>query len=118
MTYSHWIVGFIMVILVCGILTSVFPYIKAFNTTDNGEHTGIVTAVERNGLIWKTWTIYFKSDVQSSQEDDYCVIDNSLIDKLKDFSENKTKITITYDDYLFIGYGLCGGENGIITGIK
>jgi len=81
-------------------------------TTDDGEHTGTVTAVEKNGII------YFKSDAQSSQEDIYCVIDEELVKNLKDKAINKTKITIQYIDYFIIGYKYCAGEPAIIVGIK
>ena len=42
-------------------------------TTTDGEHTGFVTAVEKNGAFWKTGRVYIKSDLSSSQEDIYCV---------------------------------------------
>jgi len=87
-------------------------------TTDDGEHTGTVTAVEKNGIIFKTYSVYFKSDAQSSQEDIYCVIDEELVKNLKDKAINKTKITIQYIDYFIIGYKYCAGEPAIIVGIK
>ncbi len=41
--------------------------ISHIGATNQGEHTGYVTAVEQEGLIWKTWRAYIKTDPQSSQ---------------------------------------------------
>lgn len=42
-------------------------------TTANGSHTGYVTASECGGVIWTTCRLWLKTNVQSSQEDEYCV---------------------------------------------
>ena len=90
-----------------------------YQTLYNGEHTGSITAIETTGIFFKTTTVYFKSDVQSSQEDMYCLIDESLIPELKLLSENKSKVTIKYIDYLVKGDKYCNSEpGGIIVGIK
>ncbi len=88
-----------------------------FNTGD-GEQTGFVTAVEKNGIFWKTYTAYVKSDVSSSQEDLYCVIDTKVIEQLKEKSKNKEKITIGYVSWLISGMKYCGEESAIITEVK
>ena len=90
---------------------------KFVKTTSNGEHTGTVTAVETDGMIWHRNIVYFKTDVSSSQEDVYCVETKELRDKLAQYARDKTEITITYDDYFLIGYGLCDGQSGLITGV-
>jgi hypothetical protein len=91
------------------------PYI----TITNASHTGIVTAIETTGIIFKTTTVYIKTDSMSSQEDSYCLIDQSLIDKLRTYEESKEKITITYNNYLLQGLKNCNGESGgIIIGIE
>lgn len=87
-------------------------------TTVNGEHTGQVTAVEDSGLFFKTTTVYFKSDAQSSQEDSYCLIDKSLSDSLVRYSKNKTQVTIHYMDYFAKSVMECGGESDIIIGVE
>lgn len=86
--------------------------------TGKGEHTGYVTAVERNGLIWKTGRAYIKSDTSSSQEDIYCVTDNNIYARLEELSKDKTKVTIQYNDYFVKGLKECGDEQAIIYGVK
>ncbi|MDO8642073.1 MAG: hypothetical protein Q7R76_00580 [Candidatus Woesearchaeota archaeon] len=70
----------------------------SYITTDNGSHVGYVTAVEDNGLFFKTTTVYFKSDVQSTQEDKYCVINAGLKSILKGAAQNHNRIEIQYYD--------------------
>ncbi len=38
-------------------------------TMNNGKHSGQITAIEKEGVIWKTYTVYVKSDISSSQEE-------------------------------------------------
>lgn len=84
-----------------------------------GQHTGYVTAVEYNGVIFKTYRAYFKTDLMSSQEDVYCVIDKDLIRQLEDAAINKTRITIQFNDVLFRGINNCKeSEVAIIRSIK
>lgn len=109
------------VVIVVGIIVVfvlLFLPVKLFQTTDNGSHTGFVTAIERNGLFFKTYTVYFKSDVSSSQEDTYCVVDKVLISRLESYQKSKTKVTVRYEDYLFIGYPYCGNEEGLVVGVE
>lgn len=102
--------------LIC-ILPLIFINTIAIQTTYNGHHTGTVTAVETNGMIWKTDRVYFKSDTQSSQEDAYCVIDDNIKAQLEEFAKRKATVTISYDDYLIVGWAYCDSEEGIITGV-
>jgi len=112
-------IGLLILFIIGGFMISfIFSHSTFIKTTEAGEHTGIITAVEKSGLIWKTWKIYFKTDTQSSQEDEYCVINEGLIPVFKELGESKAKVTILFDDYLFVGYGLCDGESAIITGAK
>lgn len=88
-------------------------------TTRGGTHTGYVTAVEENGMIWHTYRVYFKTDAQSSQEDSYCLTDTNLIETLKNVEEDKQKVTITYNSYFMNGISHCGFDTvAIITGVK
>lgn len=91
--------------------------IKLIKTTENGAHTGVVTALETNGIIWKTDTVYFKTDAESTQEDVYCVIDKNLRQELINKQKSKEVITIRYEDYYIIGYSLCA-VHPIITGVN
>jgi len=111
-------------IIIISVLVAIFILLFFFKgvhleTTRDGSHTGYVTAVETNGLIFKTITVYVKTDAESSQEDIYCLIDKSLINTLKELENNKTKVTIQFIDYLFPAITECGSYNaGIITGVK
>jgi len=88
-------------------------------TTSNGRHSGQVTAVEKNGVIWKTWDVYVKSDISASQEDKYCVEDVSLIPLLEQASKDRVKVTLLYRDELIVAPWRCENtEEGIITGIE
>lgn len=86
--------------------------------TGNGEHTGYVTDVEKNGVIYKTGRAYIKTDVSSSQEDQYCVIDPNVYQQLQEKSMNKEKVTVQYFSWMFTGIKNCDGEPAIISGIK
>ena len=47
--------------------------------------TRYITALEKTGLFFKTGTAYVKTENESSQEDDYCVIDENIYQQLKEF---------------------------------
>ena len=83
-----------------------------------GEHTGYITAVETNGIFFKTGTAYVKSDTQSSQEDVYCVADKSLLPQLTALSEQKAHVSVSYVDWLVKGFAYCNGEDAVITGVQ
>ena len=79
-----------------------------------GQHTGYVTAVETNGVIFKTHRAYVKSDISSSQEDSYCVIDNAVKQQLEQVSINKEKVTVYFYDWMFRGWNNCKMEETAI----
>ena len=60
-----------------------------------GTHTGVVTAVEYNSnIIWEANIVYFKTVRESSQEDRYCVNDESVKNQLIEAQKNKKEVTI------------------------
>lgn len=88
-------------------------------TLSKGKHSGQITAVQKEGLIWQTWDVYVKTDISSSQEDKYCVEDESLIPQLYTLSENRTKITLLYRGEFYTAPWRCSDTRaGIITGIE
>lgn len=117
--FEKTIVGIIVIILMV-ILFSVGIFLVGLHIeTNDGEHTGYITAVEKSGLFFKTYTVYVKTDTQSSQEDMYCVIDDSIIPELKEKSGKKEQVTVVFMDYVSAGISNCGSYNaGIITGLK
>ena len=106
--YKILVVAMILVsILLSGCIT----------TTTNGRHSGQITAIEKNGLIWKTWDVYVKTDISSSQEDRYCVEDETLIPKLDKLSKDRQKVTVLYKAELIVAPWRCEGSE-IITGVE
>lgn len=87
-------------------------------TTNDAEHTGFITAVEKNGLIWKTGRAYVKTDLSSSQEDYYCVENQELYNSLREKAKNKEQVTLVYKAEIVVAPWRCGNELGIITGVK
>jgi len=86
--------------------------------TSKGEHTGFVTSVERTGLIWKTGKAYIKTDVSSSQEDTYCVMDQEVYAQLEQAAKDRKKVTIKFLDYLTKGFRNCDGEPAVIYSVN
>lgn len=92
--------------------------ISHIGATNNGQHTGYVTAVEQEGLIWKTWRAYVKTDPQSSQEDSYCVTDPSVVNQLQSIEQTRELVTVSYSSPFLVWKWQCGGEQSIISGIQ
>ncbi len=86
----------------------------------NGRHSGQITAIEKNGFIWKTGTVYVKSDISSSQEDRYCVEDETLIPLLDNLSQTRQRVTLLYRDEIYKAPWRCSVSDnaGIIIGIE
>ena len=88
-------------------------------TTINGKHSGQITAIDKTGILWKTYDVYVKSDISSSQEDLYCVEDSSLIPKLEKLSKERKQVTLLYRNEFIIAPWRCGlSVAGIITGVE
>lgn len=83
-----------------------------------GQHTGYITAVVRSGIFWKTDTVYVKTDTQSSQEDDYCVIDPAVYAQLATLSQQKAHVTVSFTHYIMTGLSECGVSNEVITSVQ
>lgn len=105
-----------IILLILSFSISLFP-VKLIKQVRDGQHTGIVTAVETNGIIFMRDSVYFKTDGESTQEDIYCVIDENIKNKLIEYQKNKTVVTLFYDDYFIIGIPLCK-YSPIIIGVE
>lgn len=114
---AEWVVGigFVGIVLVF-IIGTIF--ISNIGATNGGEHTGYITAVEQEGVIWKTWKAYVKTDPQSSQEDSYCVKDDSVISQLKDEAKKRSLVTVSYSAPFVVFNWECGGEGSIIRSMS
>ncbi len=101
------LIGTLLVLLFLGVMC-IAPFFVVINTT-KGQHTGVVTAVDQSGFLFKNYTVYFKTDSGSSQEDSYCVNrDNTdLANKLKEAAKTKKVVTIEYSGNIGVGLALC-----------
>lgn len=82
--------------------------------TGRGEHTGYITAVERGGVFFKTGRAYLKTDTQSSQEDDYCVIDPAVYKQLQEYSTTRQHLNVYFYSLFSAGVAQCNAEGDII----
>lgn len=108
--------GFLLVTVF--FLLFVFPFTGLHYVTGDGEHVGIVTAVERHGLVFKTWTAYVKTDAQSSQEDRYCVVDEQVVERLKNAATDGRKVKLGYMSWFSAGVTDCSGEGDVISSVN
>lgn len=87
--------------------------------TRGGEQIGYITATEQNGLIFKPKFVYLKSELESSQEEVWCIEDNDVLSKIKEAKDNKQRVKIFYHDELFYWFSRCDGMgNGMIDGVE
>lgn len=117
------VIEFLVSISVLGFIGLIIAFVVIQFTglhidTGRGEHTGYITAVERNGLIFKTGKAFVKTDPSSTQEDEYCVIDDAVYDRLAEAARNKEKLTVTHQSYFATGIHECGSEPAVISGVK
>jgi len=112
-----------LIITLIGILLTLIIGFTIFGLeikdTENGHHTGYVTAIETNGIIFKTDSVYFKTETESSQEDRYCIIDKEIKKQLEEYQRDKKLVTIEFYDNIFRGIKNCKGfDIAIISGVE
>lgn len=106
---------FIIAFILFGLWLCIWlPFGGLHYETVRGEHTGFVTAVQRSGVIFKTGSAYLKTDTQSSQEDDYCVIDDEVYSQLQQYGEKKTHVNVYFFSWLSAGVKNCNFEGAVI----
>lgn len=105
-------------IILCALLLVIMKFTGLHINTGEGNHIGIITASEKTGLIFKTKKAYFKTSVESTQEDEYCVKNNKIYEKLKKLSTNQSWVKISYKSYFITGFFECDNENAIITDVQ
>lgn len=109
--------GFIgTVIIICGVIY--FSIFGLHKETSLGEHTGYITAVEINGIFFKTFRAYLKTDPESSQEDSYCVVDLDVFEGLQKAAEQKQLVTVSYKSWFVSGAKHCAGEDAVIESVR
>lgn len=111
---------FVVLVVVVGIIGLIIAacFIDHIGGTSSGQHTGYVTAIENNGIIWHTTTAFIKTDPQSSQEDKYCVMDSSVVAQLKKAADTRELITINYYEPVLVWSSECDHEGAIISSIQ
>lgn len=86
--------------------------------TSEGEHTGFITAAQKQGIIFKTGRAYVKTDLASSQEDVYCVKDNEVLKALQEKAKTRERVTVKYRGDLVNGLTQCGEEGEFIYQVQ
>lgn len=87
-------------------------------TTRDGSHVGVITAIEKNGLMWQAYDVYVKTDKSSSQEDTYCVEDEDVIDALKEANKDGKRVEVIYHSELVVAPWRCHSSDTIIDQVK
>jgi len=92
-------------ILIIFIVLIVGPFV-VINPTITGTHTGYITAVDQSGLIVKNYKVYFKTDVTSSQEDEYCInhSNTDIANKAIEMQKSRSQVTIKYKGNIGVGF--------------
>lgn len=91
---------------------------RPFWERGSGQHTGYITATDNSGTLFKKKSVYFKTNTQSTQEDVYCVTDDSIYSELIKAQESGVKVTIEYTSYVAGGFATCGEHSEIIKSVK
>lgn len=115
---DKFMLGLALVTLVVTLGAVIIVFTGFHYETGNGKHSGYITAVQKHGVIFKTWRAYVKTDLSSSQEDIYCVETEEVAKKLEVMAENNWKGTSQYKSYIAAGVALCGGERDIIYDVN
>jgi hypothetical protein len=111
------IAGVLVFLLIIVLALLGWGTISHLGAMNNGQHTGYVTAVEQEGLVWKTWRAYVKTDPMSSQEDSYCVTDPSVVSQLQDIETSRALVAVNYSSPYLVWNWQCGGEGSIINSV-
>ncbi len=102
------------------IIGLVLLFSGCIETVSNGTHSAQITAVQLDGLLFKTYTVYVKSDVSSSQEESYCIDESHLdiVPSLIQASKDRRKVVITYRDEFIVAPWRCQTSSGRIIGLS
>jgi len=86
--------------------------------TGTGSQVGFVSAVEKNGLFWKTGRVFIKPTLESTQEDVYCVSNQEVYSKLEVFSREKTNVKVSHVTYFANGLKNCNGGESVVFNVE
>lgn len=86
--------------------------------TGSGVQAGYVSAIEKQGVFFKTGRVYIKPDLSSTQEDIYCVTDEGVYRQLETASLLQERVEVRHNSVLVAGVTSCEGESAIITSVN
>ena len=86
--------------------------------TGNGSQTGFVSATEQEGLIFKTNRVYIKPTLESTQEDSYCVTDDSVYQALRLAEIEKRPVSVKHHSFFIAGMVNCKQQAAIINAVQ
>lgn len=112
--WGWFALGFVVLALLAFIVLNL---VGIHINTGTGQHTGYVTTIEQEGVFFKTWTAYVKTDTTSSQEDAYCVIDPNVVAQLTADVDAQAHVTVHYFSWLSAGIANCSYEGAIISSV-
>lgn len=103
---------------VLAMITTLFTGFPISN--NQGQYKGYVTAVEQNGSLFKGWTAYLKTELESSDVDVACINrdDQALVSRLQKASEDKESLVLRYRGEIQFPIGVCPGADWMIVGVK
>lgn len=113
--FTPFIIGAVFFIIACIILIyGCFHGFINYPKTE-GSHVGIITAIDLEGIYFRRYEIYLKSDgfeitnEKISNETKYLVYENEkeLVEELKQYIGKKVKITYGHDGG-YISWNSCG----------
>jgi hypothetical protein len=109
---------FVFLFLVIIILPTTIIFLNGVGGSE-GQHTGYITAVERNhNVLWDANIVYFKTSFESTQEDKYCVNDEVLKKELMNIAKNRQQVTISFKNPLLFWRSICNGGISVIVEVE
>ncbi len=109
----------IWLVLGMPLLFILFAMIPAHFGASEGVHRGVITAVEYNSnVIWPATIVYIKTSAESTQEDKYCVNDETVKNQLLDLSKTRKESVIYYKNNFVMWKSECNGGESIIYKVE
>jgi len=101
-------------IIVATVILFFLTFVVPLNVVvGKGEHKGYITAVDTSENFYShRTTVYFKTNLQTSQEDMYCINNGStdLIDKAKQALSASKNVVLKYEHVWLGGWLNCDGD--------
>lgn len=116
--YRGLVVISIITILLVGGATCAGCLISDLGGAD-GQHVGMVTSVERlKNFTWDATVAHIKSDLESTQEEAYCVETPEIERKLIDAAKRKQRVVVHFRNDLFMMRWECNGGESVVWKVE